>query len=388
MADDSQFILPRAIYLDANALIAVPHTLATQPFAEMMEMADILGAGLFVPQLAAEEWLSRCCSHAVRRMTRVADDAKQIGSLLDRKPLQVELISDDELLKAVRATQATRLQDVGVKIIRTPQISMDKMIDLFLTKAPPFGDGDKGFKDAVILETILQHACRDNNLEHIVIVSSDKIFSHHSVISQFADTGTTVHVVDGAPQDLLPRTNEKLRTMIDQARNAIMANKRAKAVAFAKQHEAEILAFVSRNATISMSLVKGYGLRQYGRKKDENDRKLQYARVVSIDSIRPLFVESASAYDAFPRKPDDGRKTFLITVRLEIDLTISRRNLFAGPRVPIDNASALLDEQSRWRYPETEESITVKRDIQVSASVSAEGFDTDDFQDLRLEKAY
>ena len=167
-----------------------------------------------------------------------------------------------------------------------------------------------------------------------------------------------------------------------------MLRGRQGATAFAKEHESEILDFVAQNATISMSLLKGYGLRHYGRKKDANDQKLEHARILSIDNIRPLFVESGSAHPAFPREPDDGRITFLITVRLEIDLTIARPNYLAEPSVPIQDASALLEKPVRWLYPETEESLTVRRELQVSGSVAREEPDSGEFRDLRLTSAY
>lgn len=388
MAEASQIILPKAIYLDANALIATPHTLETQPLAELVEMAAILRAGLFVPQIAAQEWLSHCCSDAVRQMNKVRGEAKQIGSLLGRKPLQIESIPDDDLRKVVRATQSARLETVGFKIIPTPQIQIEKLIDLFLEKTPPFGEGDKGFKDAVILETIFQHACQENSFDQIVVVSSDKVFGRQEVLSHFASRGVTAHVIDGTPQDLFPRTNEKLKSMIGRAKTTILDQMAKKDTDYAMQHEAEILAFVTKNATISMSLVKGYGLSQYGHEKGVNDQRLEHARIISIDKARPLRVESAFAYGSSPRTPNDDRKAFLIIVQLEIDLTVARINVFAEPKVLIDDAPALLEEQHSWRYPEVEESITVTRVIQVSASVSSVGFDTQEYQDLQLESIY
>jgi hypothetical protein len=278
---------------------------------------------------------------------------------------------------------------LGFQVVPTPHLELEPLLNLFVDKSPPFTGGDKGFKDAVILETVFQHACRDNAYGLIMVVSSDKVFGHQAISSRFAEAGTEVQVVDGEPQGLLARTIEKLRTMVDEASTKIMLRKHEAATTFAKRHESEILSFVSSHAEISMSLLTGHGLRQLGREreKDANDRKLEYARILSIDHIRPLSVESAFGLRALPRSPNDGRITFLITVGLEIDLTISCPDYFAEPSVPIGNASALLQDLSGWRCPETQESITVKRDLQVSASVASEGFDSEDFQDLRLERA-
>ena len=42
MPENGQVILPKALYVDTNALIAVPNTLATQSIAELVDLAGTL----------------------------------------------------------------------------------------------------------------------------------------------------------------------------------------------------------------------------------------------------------------------------------------------------------------------------------------------------------
>ncbi len=387
MVESEQVVVPTAIYFDANALIAAPSNFAAQPIVEAFEIAKLLGAEMLIPELAVEEWLSHRCDLALRAIAKIEKNMKQVGTLMDRPSLEWERISNEEVQESVRAGHEKWLINAGFQVIPTPPIELTQLVKLFLTKTPPFNDGDKGFKDAIILETIFQHTCRDNAFEHAVIVSSDAVFMHPSVRSRFYEAGTTIHVVGGKPQDLFRNLSEQLKTTLSEAHLAVMKQKRSVAYEFAGKHEPDVLRFVMNHAKISRSDVVGFGLSSLGRQKDENDEKLRHARIVSIDAIRPLRVKSAYAAPDFPREPADGRVPFWITVALEIDLTIAVPDRFNEPRVPIDSASRLLEGQLAWGFPERRESITVKREITVFGSVAAEGANSDEFQDLRLEAA-
>ena len=385
MSDSRQIVLPKALYLDANALVAAPKDLVTQPLAEIAEIANRFHMGLFVPQLAAEEWIARCCADAAKLMNRLRGDARQLGTLLNREPLDVEDIVESELRTAVRDVQAQRLVDIGFQTIPTPDVDLDGLIQLFLAKTPPFSDGDKGFKDAIILEAIVQHACKDNRLDHVIIASGDRIFGHAAIARRFAEAGTTVHIAGGDPKDVLAGTVGMLKSMIDDAGRELMTRYFEKTMAFAQGHEREVFDFVLEHATLSMSLLKGL---TRGQERDLDDRKLDYSRIVSIDVIRPKTITTAFVFRGFPKDRSDGRVTMHIHVAIEIDVTIDTPTLFAEPRVPLTNAQSLLDAQDGWRSPRKEETLTVTRSISVRGSVAAEGVSAGDFTDLRLEEVW
>lgn len=388
MAEVKPLIVPRAIYLDANALIATPHNFKAQSIAEVVELAGVFGAELLVPELAAEEWLSRRCADAVKTMKGIVSNAAHLGNLLGRHALKCEQISHEELQAAVRKAQKAALTESGFQILPTPRIELDALVRLFLAKLPPFNDGDKGFKDAIILETIFEHACRDNKYEDIVLVSSDGAFSHPAIAARFSASGTTARLVTGSPQALFGNLTETLEAMLSDARVAVWETKHAAADAFVKEHEEQILDFAAKHAQIGMSDVMGYGLSQFGREPDETDEKLKYARIISIDAVRPKSVESGYPSPTFPLKVAEGRVPFLITVSVEIDLTIAWTNPFAERRVRTNEVSALVDGTLPWeRPPERQESVTVTRKLSVFGSISSEGADSVHFRDLRLESA-
>jgi hypothetical protein len=355
--------------------------------AEIAAFAAEYRMGLFVPELAAREWIAHCTEEAIRTMRRVVGDSKRLGETLGRDPPAVDVIDDKEICETVLAVQKQRLARAGFELVPTPAINLAELIDVFLVKKPPFGDGDRGFKDAVILETVFGHACTSNMFTDIVLVTGDKRFQHASIIERFSQAGTTLHCVDGPPQDLLRQTVDKLNGMMEKASGAAFHGMLETATAFAQQHQEEILDFVMKNAKMGLSDIKGYGRAARLKKESDADAKLKYARILSIDAIRPREVISAFPWWSPLHERTDGRQGILVTVDIEIDLTIASSNLFAEPRVPLADPSSLLEQQVAWDRPVTEETITVVRALSVRGSVSPEGF-PHKLEDLRLEDAY
>ena len=385
MSQQIELTVPRAIYVDANALIGAPKTLVTQPIAEVVHIANLLHFKLCVPEVALEEWLSHCCEDAIKSMQRMQGDARRVGEVLGRCPLQCELLEKNKLIELAKESRLHRIEECGFQRIATPQVQLNDLVKLFVDKRPPFNDGDKGFKDAVIIESVFQHACIDNSFEHIIIATSDKAFGHTSISQRFADKGTTIHIVDGPPQDLFKNLVDKINGMMNEAQSTLWKHRHDQATSFAKKHEQKILSFVNKNARIGRSDLLGY--RQYlqrGQKRAGEDAKLDYSRIVSVDGFRPLNVVSAFSYDD-PDAPLEGRSRFVITVSVEIDLTIASPNMFAETRVHLDEMNSLLSLPLSLERPENEESITVKRNLTVVATIAADGKEEGNFSDLQLE---
>ncbi len=386
MAETVRPMFPEALYLDANALRATPPTLDTQPMAEIAAFASNYSMGLFVPELAAREWIAHRTEITIRAMRRVVGDSRDLGQMLDRAPPKAKVIDDEELRRTVHAVQMRRLTQAGFEIIQRPKLDLAELIDVFVAKKPPFDDGDRGFKDAVILETVFAHACTSNSFANIVLVTGDKRFGHPSIGERFLEAGTRLHCVQGPSKALLPQTVEKLNGMMKKAGAVRFRDLLQGTTSFAQRHQHEILDFAMENAQIGLSDIEGSGRAGVLEESSEADAKLKYARILSIDAIRPREVISAFPWLKGLRERTDGREGILITVAIEIDLTIARP-AFARFRAPLADPSPLLVER---RFASTrqdiQEPITVVRTITVNGSVSPEGF-PDNLADLRLETA-
>ena len=386
MSENGQVVLPKAMYFDANALIAVPNDLASQPLAELVDAANRFHIGLFVPELAASEWIERCCRDASQTMARLTQGVREIGSLLGRDPLDLEVLAPHELQKAIREVQRERLASVGFQTVSTPRIDLAALIGRFVEKKPPFTEGDKGFKDAVILETVFHHACRECALGHILIVTSDRVFGHRAIADRFAKAGTAIHVVGGPPGQLLPQAMEQLDGMIRAAGREVLAQGRERITAFVKAREAEVFDFVMANTAVTRPFLRGLGGFSRVGDRDENDRKLDHAEILSIDAVRPVGVVSAFPFPGLPRTSQDDRTSILISVLIEIDLTISCATYATELGVPLSEAPVELEEPIIRYGPHRDEAITVRRRITLTGSVSSDGLHSGDLSDLRLEE--
>ncbi len=383
MTDQPEIVLPNAVYFDTNALRAMPKTLNVPALAEIVEIARMMGTRLCVPRVAADEWIHFCCTDAVDVYKQLNGLAASLGVLLDRPPLTLEHISHDALRESVMEQQVRRLQGYGIAIVPTPQIDLSVLIDTFVKKMPPFTAGDRGFKDAIILKTVFSDACSVNRYRNIVLITADKIFQDAVVAQQFAQAGTQLHVVFDEPKKVVNRGAEALKDMLNRANADLIHLRMEQARSFVREHEAEVLEFATQHALIDMATI--YGVFQLGQ-PNEADDPLSGAIIESIDAVRPSSVESA--FPLLGEDRDDGRAPLTITVGVDIDLTIKRRNFFAEPRVPVGSAATLLQQNRSFLDSYQSRNVTIHRSIYVTGSAILEGRDTGEwrFRDLQLEQ--
>jgi hypothetical protein len=70
-----------------------------------------------------------------------------------------------------------------------PNIQLETLVTMAVTRQPPFEEkGEKGFRDSLILFTILDHM-KTAQYPCAVLLSGDKIFRHDAVLKRFRDEG-------------------------------------------------------------------------------------------------------------------------------------------------------------------------------------------------------
>lgn len=91
---------------------------------------------------------------------------------------------------------------VSIEVVPYPSDDcFTRLIERVLRKQPPFegenGKSDKGFKDAVIWESILEYK-RNHVLEQIILVSRDKGFNKPAISNEYGDEfNESILIVDG-----------------------------------------------------------------------------------------------------------------------------------------------------------------------------------------------
>jgi len=106
------------------------------------------------------------------------------------------------MLAKVESLTRKQLDDNEVGIVQTPDdIDIKELISMAVNKKKPFVEkGEKGFRDTIILKTILSHAKGQGDVSHI-LVANDRIFSDSAVVDTINEAGielVTVGSLKGA----------------------------------------------------------------------------------------------------------------------------------------------------------------------------------------------
>jgi hypothetical protein len=245
---------PDAIYFDTNALRALPHHLKNAELANLRDICQRYKIFLFIPQLAFEELLAHRQSELTKDMTRFYRSSESLGSMLGRQKLSCEILDPQETSIVLRRNQERLFQENGFEIIPTPKLEITDLCKMFVEKKPPFQE-DKGFKDVVIIRTILAHAVGTRQGQ-ISIISGDKIFDHSSIKTEFSNNGVETYVISADSKEVVGKAVHEMERIMKEAGFALFETKQEQALKFLQSHQQEIFKFVLENARINLYFIR------------------------------------------------------------------------------------------------------------------------------------
>ncbi len=173
---------PKAVYLDTSILRTFKKEINTPEFQELQNICNKLGVSILVPQIVVDEWIQYYLTKRAPDLFEKIDTA--INNLnmitLSKKNLEFK-IEKTHILTELKTYLVEQIPKVGMEIINTPEIKLDTLIDRAIKYVKPFKDKDKGFKDTIILFTILEHAKIFPQGQHL-FVTNDGDFDNADVL--------------------------------------------------------------------------------------------------------------------------------------------------------------------------------------------------------------
>lgn len=368
--------LPHAIYYDTNALRKLPHTLHDPSFEAVVGFAKEFNCKLFLPEVAFDEWLHALVENLKNCLERSQNNAKFLESLLDRPVLDHKKPDVGKIVAEFRAKHVERVKAAGIQIAVTPKLEIGSLLAQAVKKVPPFESGDKGFRDAVIVETAAQHAAGNYDNPRILLISDDKAVQNSK--RRFTDRGI-VAVICSA-EKAMDVLNESLTEAVKVHRKFI----EKAALEFLTEHQESVFEFITASE-IELSSLES---------KLNEIRPIGLPKIRRLDAGRPIKIVSAEpgGLHLGGELPPD-RYPFPFEVEVEFDLTIEylllgapvdRRSMPLGHPV---NVEALPHSSPIPREPALE-SMTMVCEIRVEATVSTEGAEGRSYKDLQMTKIY
>lgn len=377
MIQFEQKFLPKAIYLDTNILRAAHHNLSQPWMSELRSLTNEYGISLCVTELVFKEW----CEYIIEEVLRI-NYQKLESAMMLLKEYKISLPDFDkssfrfpdevQLVNVIRE----RLCDAGFEIIKNCDIPLGKLLDEAVQKCPPFSIGDKGFRDAILLESYALHASEKFYNQHVFVISEDKDVRKSK--ERFEQRGINVTFV--GKNEVV----DQLKSLFDEVVALFLKDRQERLVQFIKSKEKEILDFV-RKSPLKFT---DWWLQSFT-SQDRIEGSIQ--RILSVNPTQIKRVIGGSPH--FREQTAPGRYPVKIVVEIELEIVVSQYSTFSdffqpraiSPPELINRDSPVTLENRIITSEPVEKIVTINRIIMVNATVDAINAEKGEYLDLRLE---
>ncbi len=180
----TESLLPMAIFLDTNVLDSLPENLQSGSLQSLLSEAKSLELSVYVSDIVAREWVQHRLEKAVKSVVTSAKCMKQLNQY-SKEWVEMAFPSGEVLRETVETEAKKRLESSGLVALQPPQVTIAELSNAAACKLPPFGEANKGFKDELIVLTMLDLIAR-YNYKAAMLVSNDKGFLHGRITERFA----------------------------------------------------------------------------------------------------------------------------------------------------------------------------------------------------------
>jgi len=194
MSDDKEKTTENSpVYLDANILFPFSITLENPVFQILLEIAKFWEFDLYLPELAYHEWINKKRDDIEVNVNKIINSYKYLENNYELTPIDIDKISGQDIFTKSITVLREYLSQKNVNIIESCSIDTKKLIDMSLNNVRPFEEkGEKGFRDAVILFTVLGHAKSIN--KSCTFISNDRVFGHDDILDIAKEHGVKISV--------------------------------------------------------------------------------------------------------------------------------------------------------------------------------------------------
>ena len=195
---------PVGVYLETTILRKLPLDVATAELVRLIEICKILRIPIVVPMVSLDEWVASRKLDFIEKAGSYEAATERLTTLKEKYLIHIELPSFDSLIcpkdkksisDEIEAILKSRLRDIGIIAAITPNIKLELLLKMSIDKIRPFEEkGEKGFRDSVILFTILDCAKKLPAGFHL-LVTEDQVFNHPDVSQTASDHNIKLVVV-------------------------------------------------------------------------------------------------------------------------------------------------------------------------------------------------
>lgn len=350
------------IYFDTNILLSLNFNIHEDPRLLTFQKSFFKTA-IYVPKIVLDEVLTNRFTDILNKLTSAEDSIQRINRYVTT-PIQLS-VDAKNTLKEIKDNLIANIKKANIKVYDTPhqKIDLSKLIDMSIYKMRPFSEQGKGFKDAVILFSILEHCKQSKDEEHIFVTNNSKDFDNGDVKGIIEKEGvilTVLESIECLTSYLSEFMNEKVKKFLD---------KRAK----------QLKEYLITYKDVVMESVKRKDFESYYFTRDlgfwGNIEKIENVEFVDINNPVAGFLENS--------KDGDVDVTFNLKVRFDV---IAKRTIYKSTKYKVGQLptfSAIADPDYKYETNPLEKELRVKGKVYIGHKDNKEVF-----SDFRLEEVF
>jgi len=236
---------PVAVYFDTNILLRLPVELASADFLQLKELCQLLNLSLAVPEACVKELVHKRKGTVQEAMGRARSAVSAVSQFMETVPSLDWHQEPAAILQNVEEVVKRHVLQQGITIVPTPDIPLQELLTMAVQKAKPFDESGRGFADAVIFFSVVEHAKRARAGYHL-LVTDDRIFHDPEIAKLANDHGVNLRVADS-----LPSATKDLEQFVSAAVKEVRAERSQRLKAILEERGQEIEKYVRANGVFS-----------------------------------------------------------------------------------------------------------------------------------------
>jgi hypothetical protein len=168
-------LLPRKVFLESNILFKLGPRLENVDFVELLQLRDSLKFDLSVAEVSWREYLRQREKEIRECLARIRQCRGDL-SKHDQQSDELEKAEEKVLVHLGNLARhfGAKAQNLGITVVPLPLVDVRQLLEMSLACDPPFEETkEKGFRDALIMFTVLENIAKHPE-DNALVITDDK----------------------------------------------------------------------------------------------------------------------------------------------------------------------------------------------------------------------
>lgn len=323
---------PEAVYLETSILRKLPIDIINAEFLDLLKICLQRKTTIAVPEVALDELLYARKLDLKANIERLKRISKHKIFMFSELPIEWRM-NEEAMIKALEDNIRSIFKAHLIKTIRTPNLDVKKLLKMAIEKNPPFQKkGEKGFRDAAIMYTIIEYAKVFHRDGLNLLISNDGVFRDETVREHFKAEGVSFDVTTSVAD-----TVKHLEGLLEKEWAAIRTQRSEVLKSFLEENIGEIVNCVRSNIATDLYFISSVFVCPYP------IQSIKSIEVRKIHSITPGALEEGKT---------EGKVKISFSAAIDVTFMVWKRR-FDTPQILYDLAdqSSHLDAASGIGIP-------------------------------------